>query len=57
MTNEHNFIVVDTETARFAAWLPRATIERYAGTPARTYRTGPYIIMVWDKNLLLSLPR
>ncbi len=50
-----NFIVIDTQTSRFANWLPRAAIVRYAGAPARTYRTGPYIIMVWDKNLLSSL--
>jgi hypothetical protein len=52
-----NFIVVDTQLSSFASWLPLATIQRYAGAPARTYRTGPYIIMVWDKNLLLSMPR
>jgi hypothetical protein len=52
-----NFIVIDTQTSRFATWVPRATIERYAGPPARTYRTGPYIILVWDKNLLRSLPQ
>ena len=52
-----NFIVIDTQTRRFATWVPRATIEKYAGAPARTYRTGPYIIMVWDENLLRSLPR
>jgi hypothetical protein len=50
-----NFIVIDTQTTRFATWLPRATIEKDAGAPARTYRTGPYIIMIWDKNLLASL--
>jgi hypothetical protein len=50
-----NFIVIDTQTTRFATWLPRAAIEKDAGAPARTYRTGPYIIMIWDKNLLASL--
>jgi hypothetical protein len=50
-----NFIVIDTQIPTYANWLPRALIEKYAGPPARTYRTGPYIIMVWDKNLLRSL--
>ena len=52
-----SFIVIDTQTSRFADWLPRAIIEKYAGAPARTYHTGPYIILVWDQNLLSSLPR
>jgi hypothetical protein len=52
-----SFIVIDTQTSRFAGWLPRAIIEKYAGAPARTYHTGPYIILVWDQNLLSSLPR
>jgi hypothetical protein len=52
-----SFIVIDNQTGRFAHWLPRAVIEKYAGAPAQTYRTGPYIILVWDKNLLRRLPR
>jgi hypothetical protein len=50
-----NFIVIDNQTTRFATWLPRAAIEKDAGVPARTYHTGPYTIMVWNKNLLASL--
>jgi hypothetical protein len=50
-----NFIVIDNETTRFATWLPLAAIEKDAGVPARTYHTGPYTIMVWNKNLLASL--
>jgi hypothetical protein len=50
-----NFIVIDTQTSRFATWLPLATIETNAGHPARTYRVGPYVIMVWDENLLTTL--
>jgi hypothetical protein len=49
------FVVIDTQTPIFAAWLPRATVERYFGPPVRTYRTGPYTILVWDKNLLASI--
>ena len=51
------FVVIDTQTPTFAAWLPRATAERYFGPPVRTYRTGPYTILVWDKNLLASISR
>ena len=54
-TQTANFIVIDTQTSRFATWLPLATIERYAGHPARTYHTGPYVVMVWDENLLTVL--
>jgi hypothetical protein len=51
------FVVIDTQTPTFAAWLPRATVERYFGPPVRTYHTGPYTILVWDKNLLASISR
>jgi hypothetical protein len=50
-------MVIDTQTPYYANWLPRATIRRYEGTPARIYRTGPYLILVWDKNLLPGIPR
>ena len=29
---------------------------RYFGVPARVYHTGPYTIMVWNKNLLKYIP-
>jgi hypothetical protein len=52
-----SFIVIDTQTPYYANWLPRATIGKYEGTPARVYRTGPYIILVFDKDLLPGIPR
>ena len=55
--NYANFVVIDTQTSTYADWVTRAMIERYFGAPARTYRTGPYTILVWDKNLLSSMPR
>jgi hypothetical protein len=55
-SNSANFVVIDTQPA-FASWVPRATIQKYEGPPARVYRTGPYLILVWDKNLLPGLPR
>ncbi len=54
--NYANFVVIDTQPA-FVGWVPRATIQKYEGPPARVYRTGPYIILVWDKNLLPAIPR
>ena len=52
-----NFIVLDSQPGNFSHWEPRALVRKYFGTPARTYRTGPYTIMVWDKNLLKDIPR
>jgi hypothetical protein len=52
-----NFIVLDRLPGFMNHWEPRALIQKYFGTPARTYRTGPYTIMVWDRNLLESVPR
>jgi hypothetical protein len=54
-SNYANFVVIDTQPA-YAGWVPRATIQKYEGPPARVYRTGPYLILVWDKNLLPGLP-
>jgi hypothetical protein len=36
---------------------PEAGVRRVFGTPAREYRVGQYIIMVWDKNLLLQVSK
>ncbi len=52
-----NFIVLDSQPGYFSHWEPRALIKKYFGTPARTYHTGPYTIMVWNRNLLKSVPR
>jgi hypothetical protein len=51
------FIVIDTQAPASSAWLPQAAVERYFGPPVRTYHTGPYTILVWDKNLLASISR
>ena len=34
---------------------PEAGVRQVFGKPAREYRVGQYIIMVWDKNLLLQV--
>ena len=38
-------------------WEPRALIAKYFGQPARQYNFGPYTVLVWDRNLLPSIPR
>jgi len=55
--HDANFIVLDSQPGFMHHWEPRALIQKYFGAPARTYRTGPYTIMVWDRNLLESVPR
>ena len=52
-----NFIVLDSQPGYFSHWEPLTLIKKYFGTPARTYHTGPYTIMVWNRNLLKSIPR
>jgi hypothetical protein len=51
-----NFVVLDSQPGNFSHWEPRRLIRRYFGVPARTYRTGPYTIMVWNRNLLNAIP-
>ncbi|MGH3232653.1 MAG: hypothetical protein ACRDOH_05255 [Streptosporangiaceae bacterium] len=52
-----NFIVLDSQPGNFSHWEPRALVRKYFGTPARTYQTGPYTVLVWNRNLLNSIPR
>src|SRR5689334_2721968 len=51
-----NFVVLDSRPGNFSHWEPRRLIRKYFGVPARTYRTGPYTIMVWHRNLLNDIP-
>jgi hypothetical protein len=51
-----NFIVLDSTPGYFSHWEPLALIKEYFGTPARIYHTGPYTILVWNRNLLASIP-
>ncbi len=55
-THYANFIVLDSTPGYFSHWEPLKLIDEYFGTPARTYQTGPYTVLVWNKNLLLSIP-
>jgi len=52
-----NFIVLDRLPGFMNHWEPRALIAKYFGRPALTYHTGPYTILVWNRNLLDSIPR
>jgi hypothetical protein len=55
-THYANFMVLD-RTPGYSRWEPpQWLIKEYFGTPARTYHTGPYTVLVWPKNLLLSIP-
>ncbi len=55
-THYANFIVVDSQPGYFSFWDPHQLIKKYFGKPARIYRLGPYTVLVWHKNLLLSIP-
>jgi len=52
-----NFIVFDSRPGFMNHWEPRALVRKYFGRPARIYHTGPYTVMVWNRNLLTSIPR
>jgi hypothetical protein len=52
-----NFIVLDSRPGFMNHWEPRALVRKYFGRPDRTYHTGPYTVLVWERNLLNSVPR
>jgi hypothetical protein len=51
-----NFIMLDS-TRSYLYWEPRAAVAKYFGSPAGEYHLGPFTVMVWDRNLLSSIPR
>jgi hypothetical protein len=51
-----NFIVLSSAPG-YLYWEPRALIAKYFGRPAREYNVGPFTVLVWDRNLLPSIPR
>jgi hypothetical protein len=55
-THYANFIVLDSTPGYFSHWEPLKLIRKYFGNPARTYEYGPYTVLVWNRNLLLSIP-
>jgi hypothetical protein len=52
-----NFIVLDSRPGFMDHWEPQALVRKYFGRPARVYHTGPYTVLVWNRNLLNSIPR
>ena len=52
-SHQATFLVTDSESGFFHHWQPAATALAALGRPARGYRTGPYTVYVWDKNLLV----
>ncbi len=52
-----DFIVLDSRPGFMNHWEPRALVRKYFGRPARIYNTGPYTVLVWNRNLLNSIPR
>ncbi|HWG15229.1 MAG TPA: hypothetical protein VG268_18325, partial [Streptosporangiaceae bacterium] len=51
------FIVLDSQPGFLNYWEPAALVRRYFGVPSRTYHFAPYTVLVWDTNLLVSVPR
>ena len=56
-TQDANFVVFDHRPGYFTYWAPARQVRDVFGRPARTYRTGPYSILVWHQNLLPALHR
>jgi hypothetical protein len=54
-TQYANFIVLQDQPGYFTYWEPTSQVKSVFGTPAATYRSGPYTILVWHQNLLLTL--
>jgi len=55
-THYANFIVLDDAPGYFSHWEPLGLIKQYFGTPARIYHDAPYTVLVWNRNLLSSIP-
>jgi hypothetical protein len=55
--NRANFLVTSSTPGFFNHWQPNRAALAALGTPVRTYRTGPYTVYVYDRNLLAELRR
>jgi hypothetical protein len=53
--NQANFLVTGGHPGFFNNWQPKPAALAALGRPVRTYRTGPYTVYVYDKNLLAEL--
>jgi hypothetical protein len=54
--NRANFLVTSSTPGFFNHWQPNQAALARLGHPVRVYRTGPYTVYVYDKNLLAALP-
>jgi hypothetical protein len=54
--NRANFLVTSSTPGFFNHWQPNRAALAALGKPVRIYRTGPYTVYVYDKNLLAQLP-
>ncbi len=52
-SHQATFLVTDSQSGFFHHWQPAAAALAALGRPAHSYRTGPYTVYVWDKNLLV----
>jgi len=55
--NRATFLVTDSASGFFNHWQPNASALAAFGSPAHTYRVGPYTVFVWNKNLLVQVSR
>jgi hypothetical protein len=51
------FVIAVPGSTGNAYAFPETGVQRAFGKPAREYRVGQYVIMVWDKNLLLQVSK
>jgi hypothetical protein len=56
-SNWARFLVTSSTPGFFHHWQPDPAALAALGKPVRIYRTGPYTVYVYDKNLLAALPR
>ena len=54
-SQQANFVVLQNQPGFFNYWMPVSEVHTVFGQPAATYRTGPYTVLVWHRNLLTSL--
>ena len=56
-TQDANFVVLQNQPGFFHYWSPVRQVRATFGPPAQTFRTGPYTVLVWPRNLLPALAR
>ena len=56
-TQDVNFVVLQDQPGFFNYWEPVSQVTATFGPPSQTFRTGPYTVLVWPRNLLPALGR